>query len=137
MAGKVKSLHPRKAQFLRLLLEGKSYTQAAKEVGISEATLWRWKADPLVKAKLEEAQRERFEAAQLRVALSLDAAIEALQEVCRNSRSTYARVRAAQVLLDVALKLKETFELEKRLEAIERKLEELEGGHVKGKVEIA
>ena len=132
----MKALPPKKAKFLELLLEGLPYVEAGKRLGVSPATAWRWWKDPAVQLKLHEAQEERLRVGYMRITLALQKAIETLERLCEH-RSGYVAVQAAKALLDTILKLREQVELERRLEAIERKLEELEGGHVKGKVEIA
>ena len=126
----MKKLPPKKARFVEFLAEGKSPQEAGRELGLSVATAWRWSQDPAIQAKLSEMQSERLKRAHGRLLTATETAIETLERLCHH-KSGYVGVQAARSILDLALKLSETLELQSRLEALEEKikrLEEINGG---------
>ncbi|AEH45371.1 hypothetical protein Thein_1510 [Thermodesulfatator indicus DSM 15286] len=129
----MKPLSPKKAKFVELLSGGLSNEQAGKKLGISRATAWRWANEPEIKARLSELHQERLKRAHGRLLSATETAIETLERLCHH-KSGYVAVQAARSILDLVLKLHEHLELKERLEAIEKRLKELEGeGHVKKK----
>ena len=128
-AMKKKSLSPKKKRFIELVAEGLPYDKAGEKVGISRVTAWRWAKEPEIQAKLSELQNERLKQAHGKLLAATETAIETLQRLCQH-KSGYVAVQAARSILDLALKLAETLELQTRIEALERKLEELEASYV-------
>ena len=126
----MKKLPPKKAKFVELLAEGKSPQEAGRRLGLSVSTAWRWANEPEVKARLAELQSERLKQAHGRLLKATETTIETLERLCHH-KSGYVSVQAAKAILDLALKLSETLELQGRIEALERKLEELEALHDK------
>ena len=118
-------LSPKKWRFVELLAQGYSYEKAGKEMGISKATVWRWANDPAVKARLSELQTERLKQAHGKLLKATETAIDTLVNLC-HAKSGYVAVQAAKTILDLALKLEETLNLQSRIEAIEERLKELE-----------
>ena len=127
----MKKLPPKKAKFVELLAEGKSPQEAGRELGLSVTTAWRWSNEPEIKARLSELQQERLKRAHGRLLKATETAIETLERLCHH-KSGYVAVQSARAILDLALKLSETLDLQGRIEALERKLEELEASHAKG-----
>jgi len=126
----MKKLPPKKARFVELLAEGKSPQEAGRELGLSVTTAWRWSQDSTIQGRLSRLQQERLKRAHGRLLKATETAIETLERLCHH-KSGYVSVQAARSILDLALKLSETLELQSRLEALEEKikrLEEINGG---------
>ena len=123
-------LSPKKRRFIELIAQGLSHEEAGQKLGISRTTAWRWANEPEVKARLAELQSERLKQAHGRLLKATETTIETLERLCHH-KSGYVSVQAAKAILDLALKLSETLELQGRIEALEKKLEELEALHDK------
>ena len=132
----MKKLPPKKAKFVELLAEGKSPQEAGKKLGLSATTAWRWANDPEIKARLSDLQQERLKRAHGRLLKATETAIETLERLCHH-KSGYVAVQSARAILDLALKLSETLELQSRLEVLEEKLERLEASHAKSQTSTA
>jgi len=132
----MKKLTGKKLHFVELLSQGLDYREAGKRLGISQPTAWRWLNSPEVKARFSELQAERLKQAHGRLLAATETAIETLVRLC-NHKSGYVSVQSARAILDLALKTAETLDLQVRIEALEKKLEELEAYHVKGQAEEA
>ena len=108
------------------LLQCPTLTAAAKQAGIAEATLWRW----LQQSDFEEAYRRARQAA-------VDQAISQLQQASGEAVETLravqtdpnappsSRVTAAKAVLEMALKIRESEEMESRLTALENQLQRM------------
>jgi DNA-binding MurR/RpiR family transcriptional regulator len=107
------------------LLQAPSLKEAAKEAGISEATLHRWLKDNAFKEAYRAAKREVVNHAICRLQRSSGQAVKTLEDVMRDGESpATSRVSAAKIILEMALKGVEVEDLEKRIEVLERKYEE-------------
>lgn len=114
-----------------MIAQGLSYEEAGKKLGISRATSWRWANDPEIKARLGEIQNERLQTLHRELLAVGSEAIQTLRNLFQ-ARSEYVRAQSARHVLDLLLKTSEVLQLEARLEALEKKLEELEASHDKG-----
>jgi len=124
----MKRLSPKKAKFVELLASGKTTQEAGRELGISVATAWRWANEPEIKARLSELQSERLKQAHGKLLSATETAIETLVRLCHH-KSGYVASQSAKAILDLALKTAEALELQARIEALEKKLEQLERYH--------
>lgn len=98
-----------------------SIKAAAAACGISEKTIHQWLNDPAFASALKAAQDATTRAAMRRVVSSVSAAVTVLEEIMQDvSVPPAARVSAARTLLDSALKVYETQDIEERIAAIER-----------------
>lgn len=103
------------------LVANPSIKAAAAACGISEKTLHQWLNDPAFAAELKKAQDATTKAAMRRVVVSVNAAVSVLEEIMHDiTVSPAARVSAARTLLDSALRVYETQDIEDRMAAIER-----------------
>ena len=108
------------------LLQCPTLMAASKQVGIAEVTLWRW----LQQSDFEEAYRRARQAA-------VDQAISQLQQASGEAVETLravqtdpgappsSRVTAAKAVLEMALKIRESEEMESRLAALEETIKRM------------
>jgi hypothetical protein len=104
------------------LLTARTIREAAARAEVSESTMYRRLKDPEFVAVYREARREVVQHATVRLQQALTDAIDALVEVVKDKAGNQnARVAAARVLLDQALRATENEEIVPRLEALESK----------------
>jgi hypothetical protein len=108
------------------LLTAKDIKAAAATVGIGERTIHTWLDDPAFQAALRQAEARTLDTAVRRL---VGASGDALDTLVDLMTSTYVkdgyRIRAATVILEQLVKLRELNNLEQRLAALEAK----EGSH--------
>jgi hypothetical protein len=115
-----KGLTPRQHRAISALIAAKSHVEAAEVAGVGERTLYRWLADPAFRAELSQAEGELIDLATRRLIDLQEAAIDALDETLdAGAASPGVRLRAASLVLDYLLKLRELRTLEKRLSDLE------------------
>ena len=107
----------RQRRAIEALLISKSASEAAEASGISRRTLERWKRDPAFQDAYRAASREKLGETVGRLRVAASEAVGALQEAL-HADAPAVRVRAAQVLLDGAIKV-EVDDLARRVEALE------------------
>lgn len=82
------------------LLSSTTTRAAAKAAGVSEATIYRWLADPTFNKALEAARARAFDLSLLRLSGMADRAVDVVGEVLDDKRaSAGARISAARVVL--------------------------------------
>jgi hypothetical protein len=102
------------------MLVSRDLRSAAKASGIPERTLWRWAGDPRFLAALHSAEGGLIEASMRRLLQISEKAIEALDVVLSDESAGDAlRIRAAGMVLDQLLVLRELTNTESRLAALE------------------
>jgi hypothetical protein len=101
------------------LSEGNAEVAAAK-IGVSPATLRRWRKKPRFVAAYREARRLVVEAAVARLQASSALAVEALARNL-NCKSPAAEIRAATTILELSLRGVELDGLIARIEQLERR----------------
>lgn len=119
-ATKRKELTTQQRQALEALLQAGSLTDAAKQAGVNRVTLYRWLQDATFQAALRSAESEALAALSRRLVVMGDAAAAALSDALAPERDIRDRLRAAQIVLDNLLKLKELLDFEQRLAALEQ-----------------
>jgi transposase-like protein len=87
------------------LLTEPTYAAAARKVGLSESTLYRWMQKPAFRTACQAAQRELVVGAVHRLRSGTGQAVETLLAVARKGRREGDRVRAANALLDHAFRM--------------------------------
>ena len=119
MKGHGEKLGRKQEDALAALLREPTTQAAAKAVGISDVTLWRWLQQPEFKERYRAARREVLEQAIARLQRATSDAVEALT---RNLSCGVAsvEVRAAQVIIDQAVRGAEVLDLEARIADLER-----------------
>jgi hypothetical protein len=108
-------------QALAALLTEKDVKSAAAKAGCGETTLHRWlKEDADFKAALKDAEAELIESAVRRLVGVAGDAIGVLVTIMNNKRAAHGvRVRAAKVVLEQFVRLRELDNLEERIAALE------------------
>jgi hypothetical protein len=87
------------------LLTEPTYAAAARKVGLSESTLYRWMQKPAFQSACHAARRELVAGAVHRLRSGTGQAVETLLAVARKGRRESDRVRAANSLLDHAFRM--------------------------------
>ena len=119
------TLTPKQEQGMLALLRGATIEDAAKAVGVSTVTLWRWNRQPDFQARLRQARRELVQGALGEFQHLTVAAVQALE---RNltSGDPSVEVRAALGVLDRAIKATDVLDHEERVARLERQVEQLD-----------
>jgi hypothetical protein len=111
-------------QLIAALLSHPTIEAAAKSIGISDATAWRWMKTSEFQVAYREARREAMRQTTARLQEAAREAVDALREVQRTGESESARVSAARTILEQAIKAADLEEVQARLEALEKALTE-------------
>src|SRR5712691_7854146 len=119
----------RQDRFVLALLEHPTLEKAAAAVGVSDVTLWRSLQKPGFAEAYRKARREAFSQSVARLQHASNAAVGTLLRVMTDREAPAAsRVRAADVVLQTALRGMEMEDLEARLDRLERSAEASNGG---------
>lgn len=118
----MKTTKGKRTQAMQALLTHGSVREAARQSGISEATLYRYLSEQDFR---EEHRRARREALDSTVAKLQSATAEAVETLVRNLRceNPAVEVRTAQIILENAQKGLEATELVERVEELEKTIE--------------
>lgn len=113
----------RHQRFLAYLLQERTVERAAAAAGLSARHAWRLLSDPEFKAKLDEARERVFDTALGRLQAAISDATDILLSLasCEDA-SDSARVSAARCLLENALNAWASRNLERRLAALEERI---------------
>jgi len=114
------------------LLESRDLKEAAEKVGVSEVTLWRWLRREDFRNAFRELKKEAVSLAISRIQQVCGEAVETLREVMTLGKGEAPRVQAAKAILELALKALEIEELEERIEALEKWVNEGRDGGWEG-----
>jgi hypothetical protein len=124
MARQQTKLGPKKENAIAALLSQRNAEEAARAVGVTARTLYRWMQDQAFSAAYREAKRAAFSQAIARLQTMTTAAVSTLGKVMVDQNAPAAsRVRAASSVLDFAAKAMEIEDLEARLAALEQSVE--------------
>ena len=124
MASRKTKLGRKKEEAVLALLTQRNVEEAARAVGVTARTLYRWLQQPDFLAAYREAKRSAFSQAVARVQTMTTAAVSTLGKVMVDPAAPAAsRVRAASSVLDFAAKAIEIEDLEARLAALEQSAE--------------
>lgn len=104
-------------------------TRAAAEAAkVSEATIWRWLADPIFASTYREARGRLLEGTLTALQSASVDAVACLREVINDkSAQVPARVSAAKAVLELSLKAREVLKVEERMAYLEKCLEIKDG----------
>lgn len=125
-------LPPRKQKAIEALISEHTVSDAAKKIGVSEPTLYRWMRDDAFRSELRAAQREVWAALTRKLTSSGVRAIETLHEIAGGKPSANlplmayppaARVAAAKAILAGIFKFIVAGDVEERLERLEQQAE--------------
>jgi len=117
-------LNAKQTKAILLLIEGKTPEEVSRVLGIHSKTLYRWlEKDIDFKKALQEAKESIFnEALENLKSLSREA-VNTLRDLLTSRHKDTARLGSAKTILELALKQKELEDIEKRIEALEERLE--------------
>ncbi len=111
----------RQDRFILALLEHPTLEKAAAAVGVSDVTLWRGLQRPEFAEAYRKARREAFSQSVARLQHASNAAVGTLLRVMTDREAPAAsRVRAADVVLQTALRGMEMENIEARVAELER-----------------
>ena len=120
MAENGSKLSAKQHRALSALLTSKSVAEAAAATGLGERTIYRWLTDPAFRQALSAAEGDLIDAATRRLLTLQGTALDTLEAVLGDEdASAGVRIRAAQMVLDHLLKLRELRDIEQRLQALE------------------
>ena len=108
---------------IMLLLQNKKIEEVAQELKISQVTLYRWIKQENFRQRFSEVRQELFNEALDSLKTLTKQAIDTLDDILRNGTKETSRVTASKTVLELALRLKEVEELEKRVEELEKIVE--------------
>jgi hypothetical protein len=106
---------------LLALASGKSYRDAAAEVGVSVKTVQRRMSDAAFRARVSELRGAMVSEASGRLARAMSGAAGALEGLL-TAEGESVRLSAARSVLEFGVKIRESAELEQRVVALEQSL---------------
>ena len=116
-----RNVTPTQLKALTVLLAGGNDIEAAEAADVRRETVNRWKRDDTFQAAFREQEALILPTVTRKLIGSLaDCATYLVDVVNDEEKSDTLRIRAAAVLLDRAIKYKETTELAARLDALEK-----------------
>ncbi len=118
-----KSLTAKQLAVVLALANGKTIVSAAKEVGVNEKTIDRWKHEEMFKQALGQTENDLYQDALNLLKTTARAAIDCLIRNMDPTVSPYVQVQAASKLLDSGIELHKMSELESKLADLEARLE--------------
>lgn len=114
-----RNLSRKQEAFILAMCESSTIGEACAAVEISDDTARRWMRIPEVSEALAAARREIFNQALSGLMIKVEAAIDTLSEVMKDKAAPHpARIRAAQVILTLAIDAFKTSEIEQLYEQI-------------------
>ena len=114
-------LSAKQQRAIEALLSSKSVAEAAASAKVAKRTLFRWMAeDQAFRAALSQAEGEMLDAATRRLLNLQGESIDTLEYLISQAQTESVRLRAAQVVIETSLKLRELRDIEQRLTALEQ-----------------
>ena len=112
------------------LLSTRTIGEAAKTCGVNDATMWRWLQLPDFAAAYRAARRQVVERAVSELQAACGEAVETLKRNlhCENPA---VEIRAAQIILEQAIKGVELIDLQERVERLEETITSQDKGKAK------
>ena len=116
-----KKLTATQRKAIEALLTTGNTTSAALAAGVHRSSLYRWQTEPLFVTALREAEGEAVAGLARSLAGLGDSAAAALRDALSPHQKITVRLRAAEIVTDRLLKLRELVALEERIAALETK----------------
>lgn len=113
------ALTARHLRAIEALMTERTYEAAAERVGVHRNTLRKWLQDAQFCTALHTVGDERIAQAVRRLSVLSGEAVDTLSEAMRGADSWPAQIRAADLTLVHAMRLRELHELEPRIAALE------------------
>ena len=121
MAENGRKLSTKQKRAIAALLSQKSVRAAAESAAVGERTLYRWLQDAKFRAALAAAEGDAIDQATRRLIAMTSKAADELQAILTDLDSTPSvRLRAIELIFANALRLRELRNIEQRLEALEK-----------------
>ena len=115
------ALTPKQQRAISALLASKTMGEAAQSAGVGERTLYTWLTLPAFRAALSAAEGELIDQAVRRLLRLQDLSIDTIEAMLGDADASQAvRLRAAQLVLEITLKMREQRDVEQRLSALEQ-----------------
>ena len=119
-----KRLTGKQTKALDALLDGANVQTAAERAGVNRKTLGRWLQEPDFWRAYQLHSNDALQLASRRLTNKLDGAVELLGDVMEDDEAPAGvRLRAAQLVVDGALRLLESADFAERLAALEARME--------------
>jgi hypothetical protein len=115
-------LKPKQRALIPYLLSF-SIDEACRQSGRSKSTAHKWLKEPAFKAALKQAQDEAFADGITRIKGNVTKAVDVLVELLR-AEDNQIRIRAAENIIEYAVKLNHNEELERRIIEMEERMKE-------------
>lgn len=115
-----KKLSPAQRKAIECLLTTGNITAAALAADVNRNTLYRWMRDETFAAELQTAEAEAVQGLSRVLAGLGDSAAAALKDALDSGQKITVRLRAAEIVTDRLLKIRELVELEQRIAALEQ-----------------
>lgn len=123
MRGNRPTLTARQIRAIQALLEEPTTAAAAQAAQVSEATIFRWLADPAFSAAYREARSRLVETALTALQSASSEAVKTLRNTLTDPHAPpNIKVSAARAILEFSLKAREALDFEDRLERLENSL---------------
>ena len=116
-----KKLTPAQRKAVETLLTTGSVSAAALAAGVHRSTLYKWQADEQFVEALRAAEAQAVAGLARSLAGLGESAAQALYEALQSDQKITVRLRAAEIVTDRLLKLRELVTLEERIAALEAK----------------
>lgn len=114
-----KKLTPQQRKAIETLFTTGSVTAAALASGVTRTTLYKWKNDTAFTEAMQEAEAEAVAGLARSLAGLGESAAAALFDALQPGEKMSTRLRAAEIVTDRLLKLRELVTLEERIAALE------------------
>ena len=109
-------------QLLMALACGATVDNAARQAGISPATVYRRLADAAFRQRLQTLRGDMVSRTSGTLTAAAGEAVRTLLELLKNPTSSSVRLGAAKAVLEIGMKLRETADLEARLAELEQRI---------------
>ncbi|OGI04484.1 MAG: hypothetical protein A2Y25_06000 [Candidatus Melainabacteria bacterium GWF2_37_15] len=121
----VKELTPKQLEVILEFIKIGKVEEACKQAGIAKSTYYEWLKIPEFQAELKQQQEQVYESTVSSMKYLLSKAVET-QEQLLNSENERVRLRVSSAIINNAVKIFEMANLNKRLQGIEKHLDEME-----------
>lgn len=108
-----------KSAVLAALAAGLTVQEAAKQCGVGERTIYRWKRNPDFAKAVDDARTELIGRTVGRLSDSATTAVQTLRELLSPTQPPSVRLGAAKAVLELGVRLRESEELARRIAALE------------------
>ena len=114
------TLSPRQVRTIAALMANRNIRQAATAAKVGERTLHKWMATPAFRTALTQAEDSAIDEATRRLLNLQNDALDAVANLLEdNEASPTLKLRAAQIVFDTLLRLRNLRDIEARLSALE------------------